>query len=264
MPGVQLQVESLRAFTALAELRASWEGRLVLSLGLDEPGGGLGVAAHLAGAVTLAVEADSAWVREVVRSGVADFVVSTLDEALRAIKNEIRKRTPITVVLHADPALVLDEALRRGVAPDLFACFGGCIDAELLQQAVKTFSAYGTELLDLEFVPAGDSKCLAPARTQDLVNGQLESRGWSLAIFSASTPAQLREFDLAAIGLLPEESSIRRRWLEGVSRILQRQRPPHRCLWLTELEAERLRQEGFQLRFADELLRYNALGDALP
>ena len=42
-------------------------------------------------------------VRHCVRNGIADFAVKTLDEALRILKNEIRKRQPIAVLLERQP-----------------------------------------------------------------------------------------------------------------------------------------------------------------
>ena len=48
-----------------------------------------------------------------------DFVVNSLDEALRTLKNEIRQRRPLAVALLADPDQVTDEAAERGLAPRL-------------------------------------------------------------------------------------------------------------------------------------------------
>ncbi len=53
------------------------------------------------------------------RTGELDFVVNTLDEALRTLKNEIRQRRPLSVGLIADTDLALAEIAERGLLPDL-------------------------------------------------------------------------------------------------------------------------------------------------
>jgi urocanate hydratase len=76
----------------------------------------------------------------------------------------------------------------------------------------------------------------------------LNSRKWTLQTFTFDTASALRSFDAKALQLLspkdPQET-LRRRWLEAATRILQRQRPPQRSIWLTRSEAEMLsRPEG--------------------
>jgi hypothetical protein len=78
------------------------------------------VAANIAGAASLAVSSDSYAGKQAMRDGVVDFLVNSLDEALRILKNEIRKRTTVAVCVvqdsKADFARLL---LERGVLPDL-------------------------------------------------------------------------------------------------------------------------------------------------
>ena len=78
-------------------------GLLILSLGLNPAGAALSTAANVAGAVSLAIDNNLTRLREVVRTGACDFVVTTLDEAIRAMKNEVRKHAPLSVALEADP-----------------------------------------------------------------------------------------------------------------------------------------------------------------
>jgi hypothetical protein len=92
----------------------------LLSLGeLDEAGRALMVASNIAGAACLAATADPEAQRQSIRDGVADFVVTNLDEALRILKNEVRKHEAVAVCVAADAALIEQEMLERGVAPDL-------------------------------------------------------------------------------------------------------------------------------------------------
>jgi urocanate hydratase len=94
-------------------------GRLLYVGELDEAGRALMVAGNVAGAATLASTANPAAQKQAIRDGVADFLVTSLDEALRILKNEIRKRETVAVCVAAAPEAVEREMLERGVQPDL-------------------------------------------------------------------------------------------------------------------------------------------------
>ncbi|MDE3186662.1 MAG: hypothetical protein KGM96_03955 [Acidobacteriota bacterium] len=96
-------------------------GKLLYAGELDEPGRALMVAGNVAGAASLAATADPAAQKQAIRDGVADFLVTSLDEALRILKNEIRKRATVAVCVAATPDAVEREMLERGVLPDLLA-----------------------------------------------------------------------------------------------------------------------------------------------
>ena len=53
------------------------------------------------------------------RNGAIDFLVTSLDEALRILKNEIRKRQPIAVGVSVPVREIVKQMLDRGVLPDL-------------------------------------------------------------------------------------------------------------------------------------------------
>ncbi len=78
-------------------------------------------AANVAGAASLGVVTDGEMRRTVIRDGVADFLVTSLDEALRILKNEIRKRQTVAVCVGGEPAAMEAEMRERGVLPDLRA-----------------------------------------------------------------------------------------------------------------------------------------------
>ncbi len=94
-------------------------GNLLYAGELDGAGRVLVVAGNIAGAASLCASADPAIQKQAVRDGVVDFLVTSLDEALRILKNEIRKRETVAVCVGAEPAAVEREMLERGVAPDL-------------------------------------------------------------------------------------------------------------------------------------------------
>jgi hypothetical protein len=77
------------------------------------------VAANIAGAATLAATADRDAQKQALRDGVADFAVTTLDEALRILKNQLRKRETVAICVGLPPSEIECEMNERGVLPDL-------------------------------------------------------------------------------------------------------------------------------------------------
>jgi len=94
-------------------------GKLLYAGELDATGRALLVASNIAGAASLAATADLAAQKQSVRDGVADFLVTSLSEALRILKNQIRKRETVAVCIASAPEAVEREMLDRGVLPDL-------------------------------------------------------------------------------------------------------------------------------------------------
>jgi len=94
-------------------------GRLFYAGELDGVGRALVVAANIAGAATLIASADRAAQKQAIRDGIADFLVTSLDEALRILKNQLRKREAVSVCVAMAPAAMEREMNERGVQPDL-------------------------------------------------------------------------------------------------------------------------------------------------
>ncbi len=185
----------------------------------------------------MAIDHDSGHIRDVARSGACDFVVNTLDEAIRAMKNEIRKGAPLSVALSADPGLVLNEILERGLAPQLFTSF--LPRNEHIVEAADRLRALGGTLVDFhsDRPPANfqsSKSFLAPV---------LQNQRWSLHTFTFDSLAALRAFDAKAVSLLQEHDTLRSRWLHAAPKILRRQHPPARSLWLTPDEFQTLKME---------------------
>jgi len=119
-----------RGFAALAPFSRECEpddadgepslgGKLLFVSELNDVGRALVVAANIAGGATLTAADDPNVQRQVVRDGVVDFLVTSLEEALRILKNEIRKRATVAVCVADSPAAVEREMIERGVLPDL-------------------------------------------------------------------------------------------------------------------------------------------------
>ncbi len=125
------QSSVLRAFIALLAVRTSWAGKIVLVHSFEEKGAAIAMAATMAGAVTLALEGDPERARVAMRAGCCDFVVSTLDEALRTMKNEVRKGGSLSVGLVGDHALLMHEMHERGVVADFDTALTPLTESEL-------------------------------------------------------------------------------------------------------------------------------------
>jgi urocanate hydratase len=96
-------------------------GKLLYAGEIDPESRNLLYAANIAGAASLAASPDPAALRQAMRDGVIDFFVNSLEEALRILKNEIRKRQTVSVGVAADPTRLVDQMLDRGVLPDLLS-----------------------------------------------------------------------------------------------------------------------------------------------
>ena len=94
-------------------------GKLIASGGMGGMGGAQPIAATLNGAAFLGIDVDPERIKRRVKSGYCDVMVNDLDEALRILKNAIRKREATSVGLVGNCADVVPELARRGVVPDL-------------------------------------------------------------------------------------------------------------------------------------------------
>src|SRR5579863_5983392 len=95
------------------------QGKLVVSGGMGGMGGAQPLAATLNGGAYLGIDVDPERIKRRVRSGYCDVMVNDLDEALRILKNAVRKREAASVGLVGNCADVIPELARRGVVPDL-------------------------------------------------------------------------------------------------------------------------------------------------
>jgi urocanate hydratase len=95
------------------------EGKLIVSGGMGGMGGAQPLAATMAGAAFLGIEVDAERIKKRLKTGYCDFMVNTLDEALRILKNAVRKKQGVSVGLVGNCSDVVPELAARGVVPDL-------------------------------------------------------------------------------------------------------------------------------------------------
>lgn len=181
--------------TPLAHPETGLGGKLFYASELDDAGRAFLVAANIAGAATLAATADSAAQKLAIREGVADFLVTTLDEALRILKNQLRKRETVAVCVAQPPSEVESEMNGRGVAPDLLRRE---LRVPLLPEALPIQESEETER-DLCRIPA-------------LVTWRLDS----------ALPRDLARLDEIALNFLDAGAWATRRWLRLSPRYLGR------------------------------------------
>jgi urocanate hydratase len=191
-----LQVERYYAGLILAakpgsNSEASLGGKLLYAGQLDAYACALLVAANIAGAASLSVSADAAAGKQAMRDGVIDFLVTTLDESLRILKNEIRKRTTVSVCVIQDSDVDFAQLLlERGVLPDLlpvrsapapeFAAFlsqGACPVVAIRPDASLALIAWSVADAPAKWLPKLDTIAL-DCLSSDLSSAGESARRW--------------------------------------------------------------------------------------
>ena len=94
-------------------------GKLIVSGGMGGMGGAQPLAATMTGASFLGIDVDPERIKKRLKSGYCDFMVNSLDEALRILKNSLRKKENVSVGLVGNCADVIPEFAERGVVPDI-------------------------------------------------------------------------------------------------------------------------------------------------
>lgn len=170
-------------------------GRLLWAGELDSAGRALAVAGNIAGAATLTATSDVDAQKQAVRDGVVDFLVTSLDEALRILKNEIRKRQTVAVCVGGPLAAIEREMAERGVQPDLFR--------EVVIAAAGRGNAAGNTVGHPE---------LDPMKMEALVTWRVD----------AAPAVGLPKLDAIALECIEADDGIARRWLRQAGRSMGR------------------------------------------
>ena len=194
----------------------SLAGRLLLVDGLANEGDALLIAASIAGAASLTLETQMEAVRYCVRNGIVDFAVTTLDEALRILKNEIRKQQPIAVLLEREPMDALAETVERGAQPDMLRWVAP-------DHALKT---YIDTLKERGALPLPRALQTSPDPAHEVC--------WRAG---EGGSAALRQLDLLASQILPQEDAERQNWITRSPRYLPRALRLERCVVMRDSES---------------------------
>ncbi|HVJ07939.1 MAG TPA: hypothetical protein VM554_06120 [Acidisarcina sp.] len=191
-------------------------GRMLLYGDADEYGSACALAASIAGAASLGITANTEQLKLAVRNGVCDFLVNALDEALRILKNEIRKKQPVSVCLEQPLDETMREIAARGVQPDILALTA----QDVAGSGEETALLLQRGAVELPVSPVQ----AAPGR---------EGVRWSVAELPA---LWLPKVDAAAADVLGDE--LRCRWLRLAPRYLGRRALTQRYVEMTDRETE--------------------------
>ena len=205
---VPQQSATYKKYLSLHTKNAPLAGALLLCLDMNTAGAEWAMAATIAGAAFLGIDAQMQRLKLAQQNQACDFVVNSLDEALRILKNEIRKRQPIAVGLLGNAEEILQMLGERGVQP------------EFLIRSENQASTRAMQLL----IQRGAQWLGAPAAPHEPVQ-------WTV-----DDARDLPQIDALIATILPAEDSIRRRWLLHAPACFVRQRPSQRVLTLTAQE----------------------------
>jgi Urocanase Rossmann-like domain len=161
-------------------------GKLIYAGELDVDGCRLVRAANIAGAASLSAAPHETMQRSAIRGGVVDFVVTSLDEALRILKNEIRKCNAVSVGVSISPTQLVIEMSDRGVLPDLLRSD--------LSGNIADFISHGAQLLAAPSAESPEHLVVFPT-----LDSELEQR---------------------VLHLIPDSDCAARRWLRVSHRYL--------------------------------------------
>ena len=219
-----LQLQTLRLYGELVSRAPSWGGRLVLATGEGASSTGLPAAVSIAGGAALLIDPDEYAVKSVFRQGGIDFVVTTLDEALRILKNEIRKHTPVSVAVIATLSPVIAEINERGVQADFQIVCGSkphsTIDVDAVPLAV--------ERLELQT----DGRTVQPSA---FASQWLASQGWSERSVALDNVVDLRNFNSRLLAL-EGFGNLRGNWVRRISQYQRAAVGAGRLFWLSTSE----------------------------
>ena len=169
-------------------------GKLLYLRELDDEGRVIAIAGNVAGCATLCATADPIAQKQAIRDGIVDFLVTSLDEALRILKNEIRKHATVAVCVATSTAEIEREMAERGVQPDI------------------------------------RRETMAPGRRTEL---RSQSTRWPRTVVwqVESSPAKwLPKFDAIALDCLDPADGWNRRWIRLSPRYLNRAAPNRRIV----------------------------------
>lgn len=196
-------------FAALTSMSADLGGWLLLYSGLNYEGAAVTMASNVAGTASLGIEPDASRAKQALRSGVCDFVVNNLNEALRILKNEIRNRRAVSVVLIGEVDATVAEMVARGVQPDIITF----PVAEFLDRGARTLVINGQDGLvpvkweiasePLRWLPLLDEVAIASLKTEDVRARWVRAaprylgRGFAEKRYLRMTPAEVDTFTSA-------------------------------------------------------------------
>jgi Urocanase Rossmann-like domain len=219
---------ALDIYGSLLAEREAWGGTLVLCCGNVSLFLGAPTAVCIAGGTALVIGASDSSIRSSQRDGGLDFVVRTLDEALRTLKNCVREKRALSVGLMGNAEAILKEMVERGVAPEYVAFDGGFDPRQL--EAGRMLIEGGAKPLDLIEMDEDEPRLTA----------WLAGRGWT-KVSSKADGTALKAWNERLLEVLPKEDEVRRRWLRRLPLYMRFARNGVHYVWLSAEEEQAIR-----------------------
>ncbi len=234
----------------------------MLGIGLGGFGGAQALAAVLNGAAFLGIDADAETIKRRVKTGYCEVMVNQLDEALRILKNAVRKKQAASAGLLGNSAELLPALAERGIVPDLITDFtppsaGGYLPAGFTADTLPPAGA-------ADFAPFARLQAQSVARQTEALSAlrKLGSRLLSppeylqetaaLGLFPVTWIALSGErADIAAMDRLAGETFPRQtrllHWLSLAQTHVRFQGLPARVAWLSVSDSQQLLRAANQL-----------------
>jgi len=219
-----VQLQAIRGERFPRDAVDGMAGLLLTCVGFGLEGAELALATAISGGTFLGIDPSTEHLKAAVRNGSCDFMVNTLDESLRVLKNELRKKKALSVGLLGEASPILSAMIERGVQPDLVA----------EPEASQTETARLHQPMLHIFIERG------AIQVETHVTNRSQPSGFVEVAWTASSLADLRRMDELALQQLPADDSIRRRWLQQAPGYFHRQRPLQRVLGMQSEEVTRL------------------------
>ncbi len=155
-------------------------GKLVVTGGMGGMGGAQPLAATMNGAAFLGIDVDPERIKRRVKAGYCDVMVTSLDEALRILKNAVRKGEATSVGLVGNCADLIPELAKRGVVPDILT------DQTSAHDPISGYVPNGMtlgEALELRKKDAAEYRKRSVAAMGEHVQGMLELQNLGAVTF---------------------------------------------------------------------------------
>lgn len=239
---------------------ASLGGDLVLTAGMGREGTELAMASTIAGAAFLGIDPRPQRLKAAMRNSACDFMVNNLDEALRVLKNEVRKKQPVSVGLLGNATEILPQMVERGVQPDFLADTSPVNSpSDYVVPTVQRADA-NIHKLDHAAIPASISAHVSafeeltrrgahPLMLDDVAPAGNEC----FVVLGANSSQDLKRIEVLVLSILPPTTTLRRRWMEGARGYFRRHTPLERVVSLYPEEYAALLQAAQESSFRNTL-----------
>jgi urocanate hydratase len=196
-------------------------GKLVVGGGLDGDGGAQPLAAALHGAAFLGIDSDAEHIKRCVKTGYCEVMVNNIDEALRMLKNAVRRGKGASIGLIGNRDELFPELAQCGVVPDLLTDSKFALSGTAKTQAMRELEKLGTHVID-------------SAKAHDYLQPLFDG-GWRLTVWMALSgePSDIAGLDRMALGMFPRDEYVQR-WLAIAGKYVRFQGLPARVAWIKQ------------------------------